>query len=139
MGCAWYKEYNRRGGICMQAAAAGDPGASPGRGPQYDDTMEKELYYLEMDSMKSSWKAWQRGLYSAARKYDHYLFTKDEILAVGHWLDGLRKQYRNSEAIMMPSWAFCNEYGTSPHITLGYGCTLVFRPVAGFFGNYGRQ
>lgn len=40
MARAWYKENDRRGGSGMQAAAAGDPGASPGRGPfKQIDTM----------------------------------------------------------------------------------------------------
>lgn len=134
MACAWYKEDDRRGGNHTQAAAAGDPGASPGRGPYKLEDMEKmDFYYLEMDYAKSSWKAWQKGLHDAAKKYDRRLFTKDQILALGTWLSNLRLQYRNHGDVTMPDWVFCKEYDIAPQISIGYGCTLTFKPVAGYY------
>lgn len=96
--------------------------------------MEEKLYYLEMDNAKSAWNAWQKGLHAAAKKFDRQLFTKEQILALGTWLNNYRLTFRNSEPVTMPDWAFAKQYGTCPSIGLGYGCSLTFKPVAGFYG-----
>ena len=100
--------------------------------------MEEQLYYLEMDYAKSSWNAWQKGLYDAARKFDHQLFTKDQIIALGTWLSNLRFSYRYHGDVTMPDWKFCQEYRVSPQIGIGGGCSLTFKPVAGYFNGNGR-
>lgn len=95
--------------------------------------MEQQLYFLEMDYAKSAWNAWQKGLHDAARRYDRHLFTKDQILALGTWLSNLRLKYRNHGDVTMPDWDFCKQYGYGPQIGIGNGCSLTFKPVAGYF------
>lgn len=93
----------------------------------------EQLYYLEMDSEKSSWLAWQKGLYRSALQFNRQLFTKQQILALGHWLNGWRTAYRNHGDVSMPDWEFCEEYCVPPSIMIGPGCSLHFKPVAGYF------
>ena len=95
--------------------------------------METQLYYLEMDASKSAWRAWQAGCYKAVKKFDRQLFTKQQILALGTWLNTYRMTFRNSEPVSMPDWDFASHYNTSPQIGLGPGCSLHFKPVAGYF------
>ena len=100
------------------------------------DTMEitaSKLYYLEMDSAKTSWNAWQKGLYNAAKKFDRQLFTVSQIIALGTWLSGMLVAYRNHGDVTMPDWDFCNKYGYCPQIGIGNGCSLIFKPVAGYY------
>lgn len=63
----------------MQADAAGDPGASPGRGPSKQiNTMEQfnkldNLYLLDCGNAQSSWRAWQKTAFDKARTFDRQL------------------------------------------------------------------
>lgn len=135
MDRAWYKEDDRRGGSGMQAAAAGDPGASPGRGPyQNDDTMaDEKLYLMDCNNALSSWKAYQHKLFNEARRFDHQLFTRAQIVALGHHLDNLGRTCRNYVPISMPDFSI-EQYGMQPHISIGNGCGVGFIPVRGYYG-----
>lgn len=141
MARAWYKENDRRGGSGMQAAAAGDPGASPGRGPfKQIDTMEQfnkldNLYLLDCGLEQSSWRAWQKTVFGKARTFDRQLFTKEQIIAFGHHLDNVGRSCRNyiPGSIILPDWDFCKNYRVDPNIQLGPGCAIKFTRVAGIF------
>lgn len=133
---AWYKEDDRRGAnLCRQADAAGDPGASPGRGPyKNDDTMaDEKLYLMDCGNALSCWKAYQRKLYNEARRFDHQLFTRAQIVALGHHLDNLGRTCRNYVSISMPDFGI-EQYGMQPHISIGNGCGVGFIPVRGYYG-----
>lgn len=124
----------------MQAAAAGDPGASPGRGPfKQIDTMkaisEQECYILECGNALASWKAWQKTVFDKARTFDRQLFSKEHVIALGHHLDSLARSCRNYTpgGIILPDWDFCKNYGIDPSIQLGPGCSIKFTRVAGLF------
>lgn len=99
----------------------------------FKNTKTMNLYYLELDYARSAWKAWQKGCYAAVKKYDRMLFTKEQILSLGMWLNSYRLKFRNSEPVSMPDWEFCKQYDCSPMIGIGPGCYIQFKPVAGYF------
>lgn len=97
--------------------------------------MNETLYMLDCGNALSSWKAWQQTAHKAARKFDRQLFTKAQIVAIGHHLDNLGRTCRNyvPGSVILPDWDFCASYNVDPGIQLGPGCAITFRRTAGNF------
>lgn len=97
------------------------------------DTMTEQLYLLQCGDKMKSWKAWQRTLFDEARRFDRQLFTKAQIAVLGTHLNHIGHTCRNYTGITMPDWDFCQNYAVRPQISLGYGCSVTFTPVVGYF------
>ena len=94
-------------------------------------TPNTQLYLLEMDSMKSSWKKWQQAVYQEARKWDRHIFSRTDIDTFYARLQEFASGLRNSEPIREPDFDFAERYNSRPSICIGYGCCLVFTPILG--------
>lgn len=94
-------------------------------------TPNTQLYLLEMDAAKSSWKKRQQVVFQEARKWDRHIFSRTDIYAFHRKLDELAATIRNSEPIREPDFDFAERYNARPSICIGYGCQLSFTPILG--------
>lgn len=97
----------------------------------YDKTMEEKIYLMDCGNALSSWKAYQNKLFNEARRFNHQLFTRSQIVALAHHLDALGMTYRNYVPII-PADFEMEKYGMFPHISIGPGCGVGFIPVKGY-------
>ena len=94
---------------------------------------DRSIFRLECGERKSSWKKWQQLAFEEAREHDGKLFTNFGISVLIGRMQSAANMAKNVGEVRGPDWAFCDEYGVSPTISVGEGCTIRFEPVKGYF------
>lgn len=94
---------------------------------------DRSIFRLDCGERKSCWKKWQQLAFEEAREHDGKLFTIGAIGILVSRMQSAANVAKNVGDVRGPDWEFCQEYGVSPTITVGEGCTIRFEPVKGYF------
>ena len=118
------------------AEAAGN-GANAGTLLYYADEIknykpEKRYLCEARRNSTSGLRVWQKNTLKIAERYDHCVFTQQEIEDLTRRLQEFAATQKNvTEKICGPKFEDDERYGISPGITIGSGCYLNFIPIRG--------
>ena len=96
-------------------------------------TQDTQLFLLDCGLAKASWKAAQQVLFDRARKYDRYIFTRQDVQNFADQLQLLNSQQKNPVAFRFPDWDLYDRYGQAPGLCFGENCYVTFLPITGYF------
>lgn len=90
-------------------------------------------YLLDCGHALSGWKVWQKKTFDFARQFDGQLFTRSEIDGFRSRLNDIAATCKNYEEVRPVDWDWAVKYGGNPSISIGYGCSVSFRPIKGLY------
>lgn len=97
-----------------------------------DPFAKNMTFLLEVGDSKSYFKKWQQNCFDFCKKFDRQIFTWGGMQDLARRLTLVAMNSRNGEECRL-DYDYYKKYGNRPSISIGYGCSVAFTPIAGHY------